>query len=216
MNYREIDMEQYKRTGQFDYFQSMSYPYAGMTVQMDITQLMADRKRNGYPFFLTMLYAVVSAANAIPEFRQRIRNGKIIEYDFCIPSYTLALSEGNYCYCKADGNLAFPDFLKDAAEKQEMAKESALLHDGGDFEQLYFVSSIPWVNYTSIIQPVPCPADSNPRITWGKYENINDKIVLSVSVLVNHALMDGYQISQFFRQLQLKLDNTAWMTTDEQ
>ena len=69
MNYKEIDMETFARKGQFEYFQQMNYPYVGMTVPTDITKFMAERARRNLPFFLTLLYAAVSAANAIPEFR---------------------------------------------------------------------------------------------------------------------------------------------------
>ena len=36
-------------------------------------------------------------------------------------------------------------------------------------EELLFISTTPWLTYTALVQPVPIPADSNPRITWGKY-----------------------------------------------
>ena len=41
MNYHYLDMEHYPRRGQFDYFRNMAYPYAGMTVPLDITELTA-------------------------------------------------------------------------------------------------------------------------------------------------------------------------------
>lgn len=51
MNYHYLDMEHYPRRGQFDYFRNMAYPYAGMTVPLDITELMDCIKENGWPFF---------------------------------------------------------------------------------------------------------------------------------------------------------------------
>ena len=65
MHYNIIDMADDPRSGQFAYFRGMTFPFAGLTVEMDITDMMAVR--GGRPFFLSMLYAVVRAANAVPQ-----------------------------------------------------------------------------------------------------------------------------------------------------
>ncbi len=41
-----------------------------------------------------------------------------------------------------------------------------------------FISTLPRISYTSLIQPVPVPADSNPRITWGKYFVQEERVLL--------------------------------------
>ena len=213
MNYHYLDMEHYPRRGQFDYFRNMAYPYAGMTVPLDITELMDCIKENGGPFFLTLLYLVTGTANAIPEFRQRIRQDKIIEFDHCIPSYTLAAENGSYCYCTADERLPFQEYLLDAKHRQKKAQEAAGIEDCGDEEQLFFISTLPWASYTALVQPVPSPADSNPRITWGKYFQTEGRIKIPVTVLVNHALMDGYHISRFFQELQSRFCDMDCLST---
>lgn len=211
MHYHTLNMEQYSRKGQFDYFRNMAYPYVGMTVNLDITRFVADCKANGRPFFLTVLYAVTRTANAIPEFRQRIQDDQIIEFDHCVPSYTLATESGAYCYCTADERLPFPQYLTDARRRQEAAQNAPDLNDGGDAAQLYFISTLPWVSYTALVQPVPSPADSNPRITWGKYYTAEGRLLMPVSVLVHHALLDGAHIAGYCNDLQQCLNDTAWM-----
>lgn len=213
MSFRSLDMEQYGRRGQFDLFRATAYPYAGMTVNLDLTALMAALRENRLPLYLTLLYAAANTANAIPEFRRRIRGDGIIEYDHCIPSYTLALEDGTYCYCGADDRLPFPAYLEDARRRQEDARRSGNLDDGEDTDRLFFFSTVPWASYTAIVQPVPIPADSNPRITWGKYFESEGRIKLPVSVLVHHALMDGYHISLFFSGLQARYDSRDWLGT---
>ncbi len=211
MSYRDLDMEHYPRKKQFELFRSLAYPYVGMTVNLDITDFISCIKEKGLPFYLTFLYAAAQTANTIPEFRRRLKGDGIIEYDHCISSYTLALENESYCYCTADDRLPFEDFLKDSKKRQEMARQSQSLSDGEDENQHLFFSSIPWVSYTSIIQPVPMPADSNPRITWGKYQAMEGAIKIPVSVLVNHALMDGFHISKFFIGLQRRCDSRDWL-----
>ena len=67
---RIVDMGADPRGGQFEYFRSMTDPWAGITVPVDITELLASLR--GRPFFLSCLYAVTRAANAVPELRRRL------------------------------------------------------------------------------------------------------------------------------------------------
>ena len=79
------------------------------------------------------------------------------------------------------------------------------MDDGEDGISLLFVSSAPWLHYTALRQPVPTPADSNPRITWGQYTTVNGRIQIPVTLLANHALVDGIHINAFYTALQDEL-----------
>ena len=198
MDIKKIDMESYPRRTHFEYFQSLAYPYAGMTVNVDITELYNSIKKEVLPFFLTVLYVAVNAANSVPELRRRIQDGGIVEYNFCPASYTLALEDGTYCYCHLDCNMSYQEFIKYAKEQQSNARDKKSIVDGEDGSSLLFISCIPWVSFTSLVQPVPCPADSNPRITFGKYFHEGEKVLMPLSLLVHHGLADGLHISQFY------------------
>ena len=74
---------------------------------------------------------------------------------------------------------------------------------------MYFISSLPWLHYTSLIQPVAGGEESNPRITWGKYErNVEGKYMMPVSILVHHALVDGVHIAAFYDSLNKLLKDS--------
>ena len=104
MGVRVVDMSADPRSGQFEYFRRMTFPFAGITAEVDITDFMAARQ--GRPFFLSMLYAVTRAANGVPQLRRRIRpDGSIVEYDWCAPSYTAMKPDGVYVYCNVEGDL---------------------------------------------------------------------------------------------------------------
>lgn len=202
MGYRYLDMENYKRKNHFEYFNSLAYPYVGMTVNVDITVLLEMVKAKKLPFFLTFCYYVAKAANEVPELKQRIVEGKIIEYDSCRTSHTVAMEDGTYCYCNLDGNMPFEDYIPYAAGEQEAAKrKNTIEEEKGETYDMFFISTLPWVSYTSLIQPVPMPADSNPRITWGKYFEQGGRVLLPVSLLAHHALVDGKHIADFYRLL---------------
>ncbi len=201
MDYKEIDMETYPRKAHFSYFSSMAYPYVGATVQMDITDYLRKIKARKDPVFLSLLYDASHAANAVRELRYRIKEGKLIEYEWCRSSYTLMLDNGTYCYCALDARKPRAEFLAYGAAEQEKAKERAIFADSEDSGDLFFVSCVPWLSYTGLTQPVPDPPDSNPRLTWGKFYEQGDKIMLPFTLLAHHALLDGKDIAAFYELL---------------
>ena len=111
-----------------------------MTVNVDITDFVRKTKEEGLPFFLSLCYCVAQAANGVPEFRQRIRDGSIIQYDWCQTSHTLALEDGSYCYCTLESNMSFREYLPRAVEAQKLASKERSLEDGEDGDSLLFVS----------------------------------------------------------------------------
>lgn len=206
INKRKIDMNAYARRNHFNYFRSMANPYVGMTVNVDITDFLRKIREGKQPFFLSVLYHMANAANAIPEMRQRIVDDGIVEYDRCLTSHTVSLDDGTYCYCQLDCSRPFGDFIQYAQRAQELARQESGLDDGDEPDSLFFVSTIPWVSYANIIQPTPSPADSNPRITWGKYFEQEGKILMPVTLLCNHALVDGRHLAQFYENLAKELE----------
>ena len=205
MDYRVLDMEKYPRQKHFDYFRSLAYPYVGMTVDVDVTDFVAKTRKEGLPFFLTLCYCVAQAANGVPEFRQRIRDNGIIQYDWCQTSHTEALEDGSYCYCVLESSMSFREYLPKALEAQALAVKQPSLDDGEEVDSLLFVSSMPFISYSALVQPVPCPADSNPRISWGKYFSRDGRLFLPVTVLCHHALVDAIHISRFYATLDMAL-----------
>ena len=106
MSYQLIDMTKDPRRVQFACIRQMLLPFAGATAEVDITDFAA--RRQGRPFFLGFLYAVVRAANAIPQLRRCIRaDSSAAEYDWCLPSYTAMKPDEVYVSCTAAGELPY-------------------------------------------------------------------------------------------------------------
>ena len=200
-----VDMSRDPRRDQFAYFQTLANPYVGVTVQVDVTDLSERCRETGASFFLAVLYAAVRAANGVPELRRRIRGDRVAEYDRCPSSHTVALPDGTYCYCRLEADRPFGEFLPYAAAEQERVKGTPSLEDGEDGESLLFVSCVPWLSYTALTQPTPTPADSNPRINWGRWYRQEGRTLLPVTLLANHALVDGIHIARFYENLDREL-----------
>jgi len=205
MEYKVIDMETYPRRDQFELFNSYAYPYMGLTVNVDITDFLRKVKEREVDFFLSFCWCVYRAANAVPEFKQRIKDGRIVEYPEALMSTTLSMPDGNYCYCDFDCKLPFDEYLPKAREAKRLAIERGKIEEYADVDASLFCSCVPWLSYSALVQPVPQPADSNPRITWGKYFEQNGRVLIPLSTLCNHALMDGRHLSLFYAAMDKTL-----------
>ena len=198
-----IDMETYPRRSHFEYFGSLAYPYVGFTANVDVTNPIRFAKERGASTFLAILYVAVKAANAVPELRQRIIDGKIAEYDYCNIGYTVALPDKTFCNCYTESRMSIEDFFVDAKARQEEAmKHPGFVNPDEDETGLIFASCIPWLAFTQCIQPAPIPADCNPRIVFGKYIKEGERTLMPLHIQCNHALVDGYHLSEFYRIFQ--------------
>lgn len=204
--YQLIDMEQYPRRTHFEYFRTMEYPYVGVTVNVDVTELRAFSHKHDCSFYLLFMHAAALAADNIPELRRRIHGDAIIEYEQCGTSHTEALDDGTYRYCTLYHHMPLEEYLHEAeARRLECRSEKGLCEDE-DVDSLYFISTLPSVHYTALIQPTAGKDESNPRITWGKYEqDTSGRLMMPVSLLCHHALVDGRHIGAFYEQLKVEM-----------
>lgn len=195
-----IDLNTYPRKSHYDFFKNMAYPYVGLTANVDVTALLRRTREGGGSTFLSCLWAAARAANDVPELRQRIVGEQIVEFDHCDTAHTVALPDRTFCNCRTDCRRTLEKFW--AYGKRCQAE--AMTHHGfagtqEDETGLIFVSCVPWVAFTQVIQPAPIPADCNPRIVMGKYIREGERTLLPLHIQCNHALVDGLHISDFFR-----------------
>ena len=207
MSFIKIDLKNYPRKSHLEYFSSLQYPYVGITADVDVTKLYDFCKRKNISFYLTFLHLSAIAADDINEFRQRLHNKEVLEYDECPTSHIELLENGTYCYCTLHHHMPFEEYIEYAEKARKDCREKGSIDEDDDVESMYFISTLPWVHYTALIQPVAGGEESNPRITWGKFtEDSNGKKQLPVSVLAHHGLVDGIHIAKFYQNLEKEIE----------
>lgn len=212
-DYKTIDMESYERKAHFEYFSSMPDPTVGLTVKVDVTKLVSFCKMKKCSFYMAMTHIACIAANKVPELRRRTKDGGIIEYTECGSSHIEPRSDGSYCYCTLWHNMNWDEFIPYAEKCRERAKQGGIEEDEA-VDALYFVTTVPWLHYEQVSMPVPCPINDNPSFCWGKWEaDYTGRKMMPFSLFVNHALMDGIHIAEFYRILQEELDRLEMSDT---
>lgn len=209
MHFQKIDMDNFPRRKHFEYFCSLQYPYVGITNNVDVTELIHFCKTKNYSFYLVFLHLVALAADGVREFRQRVHNKEIIEYSECPTSHTELLNNGTYCYCTLHHHMPLDEYIVYAENARKLCREKGSIEEDENAESRYFISTLPWLHYTALIQPVAGGEESNPRITWGKFQkNQNGREQLPVTILAHHGLVDGIHIAQFYQNLEKQIRET--------
>ncbi len=203
-----IDIEGWERKDHYRYFKDFDYPHFNICGNIDITIFLSYIKEKELPFFISMLYLSSKTANEIRELRLRIKGDKLAEYDSVSPSCTVMTDSGAFSYCTVEYMEDFVDFRSNAQVRIEKAKQTANIDDVPERDDLLYVTSIPWISFTSISHAMHThPVDSIPRIGWGKYFESNGKMLLPLSVSAHHALVDGLHIGKYYNTLQKLLDS---------
>ena len=210
MPFREIDMSRDPRKAHFDHFRHQPDPHVGLTVDVDVTDFVQLCKARGWSFYPAFIRVAAMASNAVPELRRRIRGELVVEYDRCDTSHIELLDNGTYCYCtlRHDPAQSWEDYMAYAAAQRKAARAGASIEEEEDVESLLFITSLPWLHYSAFLQPTAGPDDSNPRISWGKYEPDNrGRLMMPLTILAHHSLVDGLQIAAFYREIEKVISN---------
>lgn len=206
MPFIKIDLDKYDRRQHYEYFSSLQYPYVGVTNNVDVCELVQFCKTKNYSFYLTFLHAAALAADGVRELRHRIRGGGIIEYSECPTSHIELLDNNTYCYCTLHHHMTMEEYIPYAVEERNRCRQNGSIDEDDDSDSMYFISTLPWLHYTAMIQPVAGGEESNPGITWGKFqEDYCGRKQLPVTLLAHHALVDGIHIAMFYRNLEQEI-----------
>lgn len=207
MSFIKIDLDKYDRRQHYEYFSSLQYPYVGVTNNVDVSELVQFCKTKNYSFYLTFLHAVALAADGVRELRQRIHGGDIIEYSECPTSHIELMDNNTYCYCTLHHHMTMEEYIPYAIEERDRCRQNGSIEEDDDSDSMYFISTLPWLHYTAMIQPVAGGEESNSRITWGKFqEDYRGRRQLPVTLLAHHALVDGIHIAMFYRNLEQEIN----------
>lgn len=202
-----IDLATYKRLPYFKLFSRMENPFLTVTVKVDVGTVADFCKRRNASFYTVMIHLVSIVVNRIPEFRHRIYNEGIIEYDNCLSSNIEILEDHTYCYCYLKHNMDWDSYLSYAQEEREKSRANPTSIENSDILNFFYLFGVPGRHYEHISLPFMNSKDSNPRISWGKYEeDFKGRLMMPISLQVHHALVDVFHIDQFFDMLDEEIE----------
>jgi chloramphenicol O-acetyltransferase type A len=207
--FRIIDRTKWARREQFEMYRGLGFPYFSITADVDVTAYRQAVPRGG-GFTLGIVHAIAAAANTTPPFRQRIREDNVIEFDVVHPSIIVLNEEEAFRFCAFPFSGDYSSFSSVASERMEEARRSPSLFDFEDQLDYLYMTSIPWIAFTSMMHATMVHADDSvPRIAWGRTKQVNDRVLLPLNVQVHHALVDGIHVGRFYAAFEEIMSHAA-------
>ena len=214
MNYRIIDRETYYRKGVFRHFSEDCKCSVSMTARVDVTGLAAYSKSAGSKFYINFLYLLSKVLNSREDYRMGYlwRTDELVCYDVVHPAQYVFHDDTETCTVvyteyREDYDLFYAGALRDV-ERAKETREYGL--DAAGHPNWFDASYIPWISYDSLNVELP---DGHlhfpPIVNWGKYREESGRLVMPVSVRLNHAVADGYLVANVFRLLDREIGRFA-------
>ena len=202
-----IDLQTWKRREHYNFYRRLEYPYLNITANVNLSRLIPWVKANDFTLFSALAYVTTRAANGIPELRRRIRGEDVVEHEQVRASFTVLCADETFGFATIDYTADFNEFYQRVKSGIEATRHNPSIHDEAGRDDMIFLTTVTWVSFTQISHPLPLnPSDSFPRISWGKYFQQNQEMLMPLSLLANHALVDGLHVGRFFESVQALMD----------
>lgn len=203
---QHIDIESWPRRHHYRLYRHFDQPHFNICADVDVTTFYPALKARGISFTIGVLYVLARVANEMAAFRQRMRGDEVIEHEAVHPATTVLSDTGLFGFCTLDYSADLASFAAGANGSILAARQRPTLEIEPGRDDLLFTTSIPWVSFTSFAHPTHLhPADSIPRLAWGKRFEEGGRLKMPLSVQGHHALMDGLHIGQYFERVQASL-----------
>ncbi|MBP5735872.1 MAG: hypothetical protein J6W55_00255 [Acidaminococcaceae bacterium] len=211
MDYKVIDRESYYRKGVFRHFSEDCKCSTSMTARVDVTELVGYSRKTNTKFYINFLYILSKVMNSRDDYKMGYlwQTEELICYDVINPTQYVFHEDTETCtlvyteYCEDYGTF-YANALQDV-EKAKTTRDYGL--DMDNHPNWFDASYIPWLSYDSLHVELP---DGHlffaPIINWGKYRRENGRLLMPVTVRLNHAIADGYLVAKVFRLLQQEIE----------
>ena len=206
---KPVDVKAWNRYKQYLFFKEFDSPFFNVCSDLKVTNLRKYCKLKNTSFFVSILYESLVAANSIKEFKYRLVDDGVVEYETIYAGSTVLTDNDTFNFCYIDYFESYKQFNVNALECIRLSKSQPQAFEPKDDELgLIHYSSMPWISFTSITHARNFKTnDSVPKIVFGKFYKKKKKWYLPISIEVHHALMDGLHVGRYLSLLQKQLSN---------
>ena len=211
MNRQIVDLSTWSRGDLFQFYIRQMRIVMSLTVDVDVTPLVAFARERGLKFYPLMIWTVSKVVNAHDEFKYGWdADGNLIRWDFVSPSYAdFHPEDENFTKLVTPYTEDCLEFHTRFLEDRERYRDARGFVDR-QIPNFFDVSCLPWVRYRHFdVHVFDEGKFLAPVITWGKYEAELGRLVMPLTLNIHHAVADGFHLSRFFREVQELIDSLA-------
>jgi chloramphenicol O-acetyltransferase type A len=205
MNYKKIELDTWKRKEHFEFFSAFDEPFLGIVSEIDCTRAMEKAKARNASLFSWYLHKSLVAVNDVEELRCRVMGGDPVIYENVHASATIGREDGTFGFSFVPYDRDFSVFDTSLKNEIDAVKKSEGLRLTKESKRINVIhySSLPWYKITGLSHARNFKyEESQPKITFGKIYESEDKKMMAVSINAHHGLVDGLHISKFLEIFQ--------------
>ena len=203
-----INISTWDRKDTFEFYKSLDHPMYQMTFNLDVTHFYEVIKENNRSFYFSFMYLAMKEMNKIDAFKYRFHQNDVVLYDRIHPSFTDNI-EGTerFKIVTVDYQDDWVSFVEHAKQVSFAQGELFIDLSKEERDDLVYVTTFPWASFTQVtFAHNHNSKDAIPRLTWGKFEVINQRKIMALGIGVHHAFVDGIHVGQFINHLQEALN----------
>ncbi len=201
---KEFDIENWARKSQYNFFKAYKDPFFNVTVNLDVTNLYTFCKKHNLSFSLACLFVAIKSINEISEFKLRLKNDKVYQFDRVNIGSTILNDDNTFSFCDFPYQSSILEFDKVGKKVIKDHKKGVKFNPQENELAIIHCSTLPWFSFTSIKHARNGDEGSKgiPKIVFGKYYNEDTVKKIPFSVEVHHALMDGLHVGILIENMQ--------------
>lgn len=210
-----IDLQTWGRRETFEHYREQVPCTYAITVEIDVTELLAALRRAGRKTYLAQIWAIATAVNRRREFRMALTEaGAPAAWPVVHPAFTvLNAARETFAVVWSPYDTDFATFHERASEVlAEAASATAMFPQGELPPDVFDVSSVPWTHFTGFtLQIDGGTRHLLPIFTIGRHVGRDGRTYMPLAVQVHHASADGFHTARLLEDVRELMAAPAWV-----
>lgn len=153
-----------------------------------------------------MIHCVAKVINEHSDYRYACDDDKIMGiWDILHPMYTLPRKDAPHLFTMAvtEYREDFDDFYRTFIDDYAKAEICGnLFYNTSGYKNVMGITAMPNLHFSSFSFGAEVKPDFTPFTVIGKYENLQEGVIMPVCGEFAHSVNDGYHITKYFQKLE--------------
>lgn len=201
-----INRDEWARNDEFNFFSKGGCNF-NTTANIDITKLYQYAKNNNLKVYSVLVSVTIKIINKHQEFKFGYQNEKLGYYEVVHPIFYQLMDNHNTKMLWAEYSEDI-DVMVSRIEQAKTKWASKQIYKPQETPpNTVMISCLPWFTTTSVSFELQYGFHFlAPIIIYGCFKKENDKIIIPLSIYVNHLVADGYHVCSLLQDLQNYID----------
>jgi chloramphenicol O-acetyltransferase type A len=189
-------LQDYPRRPHVEFYRTNPSPFYSVTFELDATAPRARAREGGASTYAALVWCFHRALLTVDAFRTRLLGEDVVLHDRLRVGMTVPAPQRMFTFATLDWDDGAERFLATARRVMAEASSHVDLTAGAAPDFAYY-TALPQLPFTSFTHaPLPEPTAGQPQTAFGRFAEAADRLLVPVSVQVNHMYVDGVDLGE--------------------